>query len=176
MLRVAFEHWAPGLAADGAAVDIWLASKANLSAGTIVSRQGERSVHPNVGGVEYAWRGVTMRRASHVHSLWHLARAQALADSLPPLCRVHSTDCDVPSPLRAMANEGETMTSFAGKVILITGATSGLGATAAVSLAGKGLDGAVNNAGVVRSARWPDWSPATSAGPTMPPASMASSA
>ena len=84
MLRVAFEHWAPGLAADAAAVDIWLASKANLSAGTIVSRQGERSVHPIVGGVEYAWRGVTMRRASHVHSLWHLARAQALADALAP--------------------------------------------------------------------------------------------
>ena len=30
------------------------------------------------------------------------------------------------------------MSDFAGKVILITGATSGLGATTAVSLAGKG--------------------------------------
>jgi glutathione S-transferase len=82
VLKVAFEQWTPGLAADAAAVDAWFAAEGNPPAGTVVSRQAKRSVHPDVGGVEYAWRGVTMRRASHVHSLWHVARAQTLADSL----------------------------------------------------------------------------------------------
>lgn len=83
VLRVAFSHWAPGLAADAAQFEQWLASLGDAPSGTLVSHDGKRQVHPHVGRVSYAWRGVTMERASQPHSLWHLARAQALADRLP---------------------------------------------------------------------------------------------
>lgn len=118
VLKVAFEQWTPGLAADAAAVDAWVAAEGNPPAGTVVSRQGKRSVHPDVGPVEYAWRGVTMRRASHVHSLWHLARAQALADALPPadrtrldalLDRTGGTALMAKRPARVLGREGNVI-------------------------------------------------------------------
>lgn len=84
VLRVAFAHWGPGLAADAAQFDRWLAGLADPAPGTLVSHDGQRQVHPHVGRVRYAWRGVTIERASQPHSLWHLARAQALAAALPP--------------------------------------------------------------------------------------------
>lgn len=83
VLRVAFSHWEPGLAADAAQFEQWLAILGDAPSGTLVSHDGKRQVHPHVGRVSYAWRGVTMERASQPHSLWHLARAQALADRLP---------------------------------------------------------------------------------------------
>ncbi|MEQ1498624.1 MAG: glutathione S-transferase family protein [Novosphingobium sp.] len=82
VLKLAFALWNPGLTADAAQFDAWLAGLTDPAAGTLVSHDGARQVHPHVGMVAYDWRGVTMRRASHVHSLWHLARAQAAADTL----------------------------------------------------------------------------------------------
>lgn len=82
VLQVAFSQWQAGLAADAAAFERWLAALSDPAPGTIVSQDSKRQVHPHVGMVEYAWRGITMRRASHMHSLWHLARAQAAADAL----------------------------------------------------------------------------------------------
>jgi len=82
VLKVAFAQWGPGLAADAARFEQWLAGLADPAPGTVVSQSGNRVVHPHVGPVEYAWRGMTMRRASHVHSLWHLGRAQAATDAL----------------------------------------------------------------------------------------------
>jgi glutathione S-transferase len=82
VLKLAFALWQPGLAADLACFDAWVAELDDPAPGTIVSRDGARQVHPNVGRIDYAWRGTTVRRASHVHSLWHLARAQDLAGQL----------------------------------------------------------------------------------------------
>ncbi|MFM2301176.1 MAG: hypothetical protein RLZZ84_912 [Pseudomonadota bacterium] len=82
VLRTAFAQWGPGLAADAAQFDRWVAGLANPAAGTLVSHDGERQVHPHVGRISYAWRGVTMERGSQPHSLWHLARAQAAAQAL----------------------------------------------------------------------------------------------
>ncbi len=84
VLQVAFAQWGPGLAADAAQFDRWLEGLGDAPAGTLVSHDGERQVHPHVGRISYAWRGVTMERGSQPHSLWHLARAQALAENLPP--------------------------------------------------------------------------------------------
>lgn len=83
VLRLAFAQWGPGLAADAAQFDRWLESLGDAPSGTLVSHDGQRQVHPHVGRVSYAWRGVTMERASQPHSLWHLARAQTLAKALP---------------------------------------------------------------------------------------------
>ena len=82
VLRVAFAQWEAGIAADAACFDSWLAGQSDPAPGTIVSLNGQRQVHPNVGKAEYLWRGVTMRRASHIHSLWHLSRAQDAARAL----------------------------------------------------------------------------------------------
>lgn len=82
VLAAVFAHWSPGLLEDAAQFDRWLAGLADPAPGTLVSQGGERQVHPNVGAIAYPWRGVTMRRASHPHSLWHFARAQAAAAAL----------------------------------------------------------------------------------------------
>ncbi len=83
VLKIAFAHWGPGLAEDAAQFDRWLAELDDPAPGTLVSKGGERQVHPNVGRISYAWRGVTMQRGSQPHSLWQLARAQRLAAALP---------------------------------------------------------------------------------------------
>ncbi len=82
VLAAAFAHWGPGLSEDFAQFERWLAGLDDPAPGTLVSKEGERQVHPQVGWITYPWREVTMGRASHMHSLWHLARAQALADAL----------------------------------------------------------------------------------------------
>lgn len=82
VLTLIFAQWGPALAADAAQFDAWVASLADPAAGTLVSHNGERQVHPHVGRIEYQWRGVTMRRGSHPHSLWHFARAQNKAKAL----------------------------------------------------------------------------------------------
>lgn len=82
VLRLVFADWGPGLAADTACFDAWLAGLGDAASGTPVSHDGGRQVHPSVGPVTYDWRGTTIHRASHPHSLWHLARAQEAARAL----------------------------------------------------------------------------------------------
>ena len=82
LLAAVFAHWGPGLLEDAAQFGRWLDGLDDPAPGTLVSHDGSRSVHPHVGRIDYAWRGVTMRRGSHPHSLWHFARAQAAAAAL----------------------------------------------------------------------------------------------
>jgi glutathione S-transferase len=82
VLQVAFSQWEPGILADAACFDGWVAGLDEAAPGTVVALGGKRQVHPHVGMIEYPWRGITMRRASHIHSLWHLARAQDAAQAL----------------------------------------------------------------------------------------------
>lgn len=82
VLKVAFAQWGPGLTADVACFNQWVARLDDSAPGTLVSHNGARQVHPHVGRISYPWRGVTMERGSQPHSLWHLARAQALAARL----------------------------------------------------------------------------------------------
>lgn len=76
VLKIAFADWTPGLKADADCFNAWATHK---KAGDVVSQSGEPQVHPNVGKVEYPWRGVTMKRGSAPHMLWMFARAQDLA-------------------------------------------------------------------------------------------------
>lgn len=82
VLRAAFSQWEAGIAADAACFNAWVSSLPDAAPGTIVAIGGKRVVHPHVGMIEYPWRGIVMRRASHIHSLWHLARAQDAAKAL----------------------------------------------------------------------------------------------
>ena len=76
VLKIVFADWTPGLKADADCFNAWAAHK---NAGDVVSKSGEPQIHPNVGKVEYPWRGVTMKRGSAPHMLWMFARAQDLA-------------------------------------------------------------------------------------------------
>lgn len=79
VLKIAFADWLPGLGADAMCFNKWSMGKAQ---GALTSLTGERQVHPNVGAVEYAWRGVTVKRGSQPHMLWMLSKAQAHYDGL----------------------------------------------------------------------------------------------
>ena len=59
VLKIVFADWTPGLKADADCFNAWATHK---KAGDVVSRSGEPQIHPNVGKVEYPWRGVTMKR------------------------------------------------------------------------------------------------------------------
>jgi len=67
VLALVFRDWTPGLSAD---VDCFNAWSADKEAGAIVSREGQRQVHPNVGPIRYPFHGVEMKRGSAPHSLW----------------------------------------------------------------------------------------------------------
>lgn len=76
VLKIVFADWTPGLKADADCFNAWAAHQ---QTGDLVSKSGQPQVHPNVGKVEYPWRGVTMKRGSAPHMLWMFARAQDLA-------------------------------------------------------------------------------------------------
>lgn len=82
VLRVAFSQWEAGILEDAACFERWLSGLDAAPSGTVISLNQKRQVHPHVGKIEYSWRGTTVRRASHIHSLWHLARAQNAARAL----------------------------------------------------------------------------------------------
>lgn len=82
VLRLVFADWLPGLHADAQSFAQWFGTLDDPEPGTLVSLSGKRQVHPNTGPVEYAWRGVTMRRGSAPHGLWHFGLARDHADGL----------------------------------------------------------------------------------------------
>jgi glutathione S-transferase len=82
VLKVIFAQWGPGLTEDAAHFDRWVTGLADPAPGTLVSLDGTRQVHPHIGRISYPWRGITMERASHPHSLWHMSRAQNSARAL----------------------------------------------------------------------------------------------
>ena len=82
VIACAIAQWTPGLTADADCFNRWLAGFDAPEPGALVSHDGRRQVHPHVGRVSYPWRGITMERASHPHSLWHFARSQKAAQAL----------------------------------------------------------------------------------------------
>jgi hypothetical protein len=82
VIACAVAQWTPGLRADTECFNRWLAALDDPRPGRLVSHDGKRQVHPHVGRISYPWREVTMERASHPHSLWHFARAQAAVQAL----------------------------------------------------------------------------------------------
>lgn len=75
VLKLMFQDWGAQLVADARHVNAWLTANPDLPAGHLVSLNGERSVHPTLGMIEYPWRGVTMQRASMPQGLWHFEQA-----------------------------------------------------------------------------------------------------
>jgi hypothetical protein len=82
VLALLFRDWGPQLLANAARLNAWLEANPTLPAGQVVSHDGQPVVHPTLGAIEYAWRGVTVRAASTPHALWHFALASAESRAL----------------------------------------------------------------------------------------------
>jgi hypothetical protein len=77
-----FQDWGPQLQADAAHYNAWVESDPSMPAGTLVSADGERKIHPTLGWVDYEWRGCAIHRASSPHGLWHFDKAATHARDL----------------------------------------------------------------------------------------------
>lgn len=87
VLKLVFADWTAGLLADAACYNDWLKNHADLPVGHLVSADGSRKVHPTLGTIEYSWHGITMRRMSAPHGLWHFDRAAGYARGLSGAAR-----------------------------------------------------------------------------------------
>lgn len=82
VLRLIFQDWGPELAANAAFYNAWVAAHPELPAGHLVAHDGERTVHPTLGRIEYTLRSCMVRRASAPHALWHFSKATACAGAI----------------------------------------------------------------------------------------------
>jgi len=82
LLALVFKDWGPLLGADIASYQQWLVTHPQVQAGHLVHINDKHMVHPTLGMVSYAWRGVQVQRASAVHGLWLFQLAQDAANAL----------------------------------------------------------------------------------------------
>jgi len=76
VLTLLFKDWGPQLSADIASYQHWLDAHPGIESGQLINFNDSRLVHPTLGMVSYAWRGVQVQRASAVHALWLFQRTQ----------------------------------------------------------------------------------------------------
>jgi glutathione S-transferase len=79
VLALVFKDWGPQLGADIASYQQWLDAHPQMQAGDLINANDKHMVHPTLGMVSYAWRGVQVQRASAVHGLWLFQSAQDTA-------------------------------------------------------------------------------------------------
>ena len=79
VLALVFKDWGPQLGADIASYQQWLDAHPQMQAGDLINANDKHMVHPTLGMVSYAWRGVQVHRASAVHGLWLFQTAQDTA-------------------------------------------------------------------------------------------------
>ncbi len=82
VLALLFKDWGPQLGADIASYQQWLNAHPQMQAGDLINANDKHMVHPTLGMVSYAWRGVQVQRASAVHGLWLFQLAQDAANAL----------------------------------------------------------------------------------------------
>jgi glutathione S-transferase len=82
VLALVFKDWGPQLVADIASYQQWLLAHPEIQAGQLINVNDKHMVHPTLGMVSYAWRGVQVQRASAVHGLWLFQLAQDAANAL----------------------------------------------------------------------------------------------
>jgi glutathione S-transferase len=81
-LTLLFKDWGPQLSADIASYQHWLDAHPGIESGQLINFNDSRLVHPTLGMVSFAWRGVQVQRASAVHGLWLFQLAQDAANAL----------------------------------------------------------------------------------------------
>ena len=82
VLTLLFKDWGPQLSADIASYQQWLDAHPQMQAGDLINANDKHMVHPTLGMVSYAWRGVQVHRASAVHGLWLFQTAQDAANAV----------------------------------------------------------------------------------------------
>ena len=82
VLALVFKDWGSQLGADIASYKQWLDAHPQMQAGDLINANDKHMVHPTLGMVSYAWRGVQVHRASAVHGLWLFQTAQDAANAV----------------------------------------------------------------------------------------------
>ena len=82
VLTLLFKDWGPQLSADIASYQHWLDAHPGIESGQLINFNDSRLVHPTLGMVSFAWRGVQVQRASAVHGLWLFQTAQDTANAV----------------------------------------------------------------------------------------------
>ena len=83
LLALIFKDWGPQLGADVACYQQWLEAHPELQAGDLIHVNEQHTVHPTLGMVSHAWRGIQVHRASAVHGLWLFQAALEAMRALP---------------------------------------------------------------------------------------------
>lgn len=79
ILAMLFRDWTPELLANARCFNDWVAAHPDMPSGQLISLGGKRHVHPTLGPIEYALRGVPIHRSSAPQTLWHFNKAVAQA-------------------------------------------------------------------------------------------------
>jgi glutathione S-transferase len=82
LLEHIFADWGPEVAAYARHYNGWVQANPSLPPGHLLSQSQERRVHPSLGEVTFALRGVSMRRQCAPQALWHFDKAASLARGL----------------------------------------------------------------------------------------------
>jgi glutathione S-transferase len=82
VLTVVFKTWGPELQAFNTRYNEWVSANQDLPDGHLVSLSDQRQVHPSLGSITYAYRGVEVTRQCFPHALWHFERVAAEARQL----------------------------------------------------------------------------------------------
>ena len=82
VLTVVFKTWGPELQAFNTRYNEWVSANQDLPDGHLVSLSDQRQVHPSLGSITYAYRGVEVTRQCFPHALWHFQRVAAEARHL----------------------------------------------------------------------------------------------
>ena len=82
VLTLLFKDWGPQLSADIASYQHWLDAHPGIESGQLINFNDSRLVHPTLGMVSFAWRGVQVQRASAVHGLWLFQIAQTVSQGM----------------------------------------------------------------------------------------------
>jgi len=82
LLQHVFADWGPEITAYAGQYNRWVQANPSAPAGHLLSKSQERRVHPSLGEVTFALRGVPMRRQGAPQALWHFDKAASLARGL----------------------------------------------------------------------------------------------
>ncbi len=82
VLKIMFRDWRPEILANTVCYNTWVTAQPDRLAGDLVAHDGQRTVHPTLGPIEYELRGCLIRRASAPHTVWHFDKAASHAMGL----------------------------------------------------------------------------------------------
>ncbi len=82
VLKIMFRDWRPEILANTECYNAWVTAGEGRKTDELVAHDGQRTVHPTLGPIEYELGGCRIRRASAPHTVWHFDKAASHAMGL----------------------------------------------------------------------------------------------